>query len=125
MRYLFYFRQDINIERKNLMQGGMLMMEVLHWLGNQFSNLLDPGTALGAFLISCAASWTCTFIGGMKWKEHTIKKNKILSDEIKGSIYQDISTKVQGDSNSEQKTSKRNSIKVKNVDGDVWQDSKK
>lgn len=103
----------------------MRIVEILHWLGSQFSNLLDPGTALGAFLISCLAGWTCSFIAGAKWKEHTMKKNKITSDEIKGSIHQDMHTQTQGDSGVIRKTSKKNEINVKKVDGDVWQDSEK
>lgn len=103
----------------------MTIVEILHWLGNQFSNLLDPGTALGAFLISCLAGWTCSFIAGAKWKEHTIKKNKITSDEIKGSIHQDMHIQTQGDSSVIRKTAKKNEINVKKVDGDVWQDSEK
>ena len=101
------------------------MVEIFHWLGRQFSNLLDPGTALGAFLISCLASCTCSFIGGVKWKEHTVKKNKITGDEIKGSIQQDIHIQTQGDSSAVRKISKKNEINVKKVDGDVWQDSEK
>ena len=101
------------------------MVEMFHWLGRQFSNLFDPGTALGAFLISCLASCTCSFIGGVKWKEHTVKKNKITSDEIKGSIHQDIHIQTQGDSSAVRKISKKNEINVKKVDGDVWQDSEK
>lgn len=98
----------------------MTIVEILHWLGNQFSNLLDPGTALGAFLISCLAGWTCSFIAGAKWKEHTMKKNK-----IKGSIHQDMHIQKQGDSSVIRKTAKKNEINVKKVDGDVWQDSEK
>lgn len=100
-------------------------MEALYWLVGQFQNLLDPGTALGAFLISCLAGWTCSFIAGAKWKEHTMKKNKITSGEIKGSIHQDMHTQTQGDSSVIRKTSKMNEINVKKVDGDVWQDSEK
>ena len=100
-------------------------MEILHWLGNQFSNLFDPGTALGAFLISCLAGGTCSFIAGAKRKEYTMKKNKITSDEIKGSIQQDVHTQKQGDSSAVQKISKKNAINIKKVDGDVWQDSEK
>ena len=101
------------------------MVEIFHWLGRQFSNLFDQGTAMGAFLISCLASCTCSFIGGVKWKEHTVKKNKITSDEIKGSIHQDIHIQTQGDSSAVRKISKKNEINVKKVDGDVWQDSEK
>ena len=101
------------------------MVEIFHWLGRQFSNLFDPGTALGAFLISCLASCTCSFIGGVKWKEHTVKKNKITSDEIKGSIHQDIHIQTQVDLSAVRKISKKNEINVKKVDGDVWQDSEK
>lgn len=103
----------------------MIIVEILHWLGSQFSNLLDPGTALGAFLISCLAGCTCSFIGGAKWKEYTVKKNLITSDEIKGSINQDVHTQKQGDSSAIQKISKKNTINVKKVEGDVWQDSEK
>lgn len=59
------------------------MVEIFHWLGRQFSNLFDPGTALGAFLISCLASCTCSFIGGVKWKEHTVKKIKLPVMKLK------------------------------------------
>lgn len=100
-------------------------MEILQWLGSQFSNLLDPGTALGAFLISCLAGCTCSFIGGAKWKEHTMKKNKIISDEITGSIHQDMHTETQGDSSIVRKISKKNEINVKKVDGNIWKDSEK
>lgn len=103
----------------------MRIVEILHWLGNQFSNLFDPGTALGAFLINCLAGGTCSFIAGAKWKEHTMKKNKITGNEIKGSIHQDIHTQTRGDSSVIRKTSKKNEINVKKVDGDVWQDSEK
>lgn len=102
-----------------------MLVEIYHFLANQFSNLFDPGTALGAFLISCLASCTCSFIGGMKWKEYIAKKNKILGDEIKGSIYQDIHKQAQEDFSGVRKVSKRNEIRVKKIDGDIWQDSEK
>lgn len=70
------------------------MVEILYWLVNQFSNLLDPGTALGAFLISCLAGGTCSFFAGAKWKEHTMKKNKITSDEIEGYSGSVVKTKI-------------------------------
>lgn len=91
------------------------MVEIFHWLGRQFSNLFDPGTALGAFLISCLASCTCSFIGGVKWKEHTVKKNKITSDEIKGSIHQDIHIQTQGDSSAVRKISKKMRLMLKRL----------
>ena len=54
-----------------------------------------------------------------------MKKNKITSDEIKGSIHQDMHIQTQGDSSVIRKTSKKNEINVKKVEGDVWQDSEK
>ena len=53
------------------------------------------------------------------------EKNKITGDKIKGSIHQDVHTQTRGDSSVIRKTSKKNEINVKKVDGDVWQDSEK
>ena len=52
-------------------------------------------------------------------------EEKLMADEIKGSIHQDMHIQTQGDSSVIRKTAKKNEINVKKVDGDVWQDSEK
>lgn len=100
-------------------------MEFISWWAKQFSNLLDPGTALGAFLISCIASCVCSFIGGAKWKEYTIKENIVNSEKINGSIYQDVHRQTKNNEKNIRKVSKSNEIKVKEIKGNIWQDSEK
>ena len=58
-------------------------------LVQQFQNLFDPSTALGAFLISLLAGVVCSFLLGRKYQKEIDKKNII--EAKKGSI---ISTVV-------------------------------
>lgn len=91
-------------------------------LVQQFQNLLDPSTALGAFLISLIAGIVCSFLLGMKFQKEIDKKNSIEAEKV-GSILQDIHKKSASDSESE-KVKKSNSIKVGTVTGTIKQDVK-
>ena len=46
-------------------------------LVQQFQNLFDPSTALGAFLISLLAGVVCSFLLGRKYQKEIDKKNII------------------------------------------------
>ncbi len=88
----------------------------------QFKNLFDPSTALGAFLISFAAGILCSFIGGWKACQHRYNKNKIEANDVRGNIVQH-STARDSDSSKVSSIEKgKNSIKVHNAQGDIKQD---
>ena len=78
-------------------------------LVQQFQNLLDPSTALGAFLISLIAGIVCSFLLGMKFQKEIDKKNSIEAEKV-GSILQDIHKKSASDS--ERSRLDRNSVSV-------------
>ena len=58
-------------------------------LVQQFQNLFDPSTALGAFLISLLAGVVCSFLFGRKYQKEIDKKNSIEAEKV-GSIIQDV-----------------------------------
>lgn len=87
----------------------------------QFSNLIDPATTLGAFLISLLAGIVGSFFCGYKYCEYTHKDNTIdVEGNIEGNVFQD--KKKTSDSASSKKTSKKNKLKAQNITGDVYQD---
>lgn len=51
-------------------------------LVQQFQNLLDPSTALGAFLISLLAGVVCSFLLGRKYQKEIDKKNIIEAKKL-------------------------------------------
>lgn len=89
-------------------------------LVQQFQNLVDPSTTLGAFLISLIASIVVSFLFGMKFQRKIDKKNNIEVEKV-DSIHQDIHKKSASDSESE-KVRKSNSIKAGIVTGTIKQD---
>jgi ABC-type antimicrobial peptide transport system permease subunit len=54
-------------------------------IGQQFKNLIDPSTALGAFLISIFAS----FVGGFFTSNKMKKKNIQKARDVDGDMIQD------------------------------------
>ena len=56
--------------------------EVINILIEQFKNLFDPSTALGAFLISFVAGIAASFFGGYKLGKYVKKNNCIDILEI-------------------------------------------
>lgn len=89
-------------------------------LVEQFQNLLDPSTALGAFLISLLAGIVTSFLLGMKFQKKIDKKNSIEAEKVE-SIIQDVHKKGASDAVDE-KVKKSNSIKVGIVTGTIKQD---
>lgn len=89
-------------------------------LVQQFQNLLDPSTALGAFLISLIAGIVCSFLLGMKFQKEIDKKNSIEAEKA-GSIIQDVRKTGKSDL-ADEKVKKSNSIKVGTVTGTIKQD---
>lgn len=89
-------------------------------LVQQFQNLLDPSTALGAFLISLIASIVCSFLLGKKYQKEIDKQNRITAERA-GAIVQDVHKKMNLDT-SDEKVKKINSIEVGTVDGTIKQD---
>ena len=77
-------------------------------LVQQFQNLLDPSTALGAFLI------------GRKYQKEIDKKN-IIEAKKANSIIQDVRKTGKSDL-ADEKVKKSNSIKVGTVTGTIKQD---
>ena len=90
-------------------------------LVEQFQNLLDPSTALGAFLISLLAGIVPSFLLGMKFQKID-KKNSIEAEKVE-SIIQDVHKKGASDAVDE-KVKKSNSINVGIVTGTIKQDVK-
>lgn len=88
-------------------------------LVEQFQNLLDPSTALGAFLISLLAGIVPSFLLGMKFQKID-KKNSIEAEKVE-SIIQDVHKKGASDAVDE-KVKKSNSINVGIVTGTIKQD---
>lgn len=95
-------------------------------LYEQFKNLFDPGTALGAFLISFIAGIATSFIGGVKCgKLMSIKKNSIdITETVEGDVSQDVHYQEDTE-NIIKKERKSNSIHVGNVKGNINQDCTK
>lgn len=89
-------------------------------LVQQFQNLLDPSTVLGAFLISLIASIVCSFLLGKKYQKEIDKQNRITAERA-GAIVQDVHKKMNSDT-SDEKVKKINSIEVGTVDGTIKQD---
>ena len=77
-------------------------------LVQQFQNLFDPSTALGAFLISLLAGVVCSFLLGRKYQ----KANSIIQD-VRKTGKSDLA---------DEKVKKSNSIKVGTVTGTIKQD---
>lgn len=89
-------------------------------LVQQFQNLIDPSTALGAFLISLLAGVVCSFLFGRKYQKEIDKKNSIEAEKV-GSIIQDVRKTGKSDL-ADEKVKKSNSIKVGTVTGTIKQD---
>ena len=91
-------------------------------LVEQFQNLFDPSTALGAFLISLASGIVVSFLGGFfSGRSQKIDKENSIEVQKAGEILQDIrkeSTPNVGD----EKIKKTNSIKAGTVTGAIKQD---
>ncbi|MGN0395204.1 MAG: hypothetical protein ACI4EF_07565 [Coprococcus sp.] len=86
----------------------------------QFKNLFDPSTALGAFLISFVAGIVSSFFVGRKYQIHREKKNSIDVHSA-GEIIQDVHKKNNPDLK-DVKTVKKNMIKAGTVTGSIKQD---
>lgn len=86
----------------------------------QFKNLFDPSTALGAFLISFIAGIASSFCAGRKYQIHIEKKNSV-NVENAGEIMQDVHKKNTSNSK-EMENVKKNSIKAGTVTGSIKQD---
>lgn len=100
----------------------MLIME-------QFRNLVNPSTTLGAFLISVAAGIVASaiigFFAGRHYQKKIDKKNSIEVNTVMGSITQDKRKNSSGSdplNKSDILIRKENSIKAGNVFGDMNQD---
>lgn len=93
-------------------------------LVEQFQNLFDPSTALGAFLISLASGIVVSILGGFfsgRSYQKKIDKENSIEVQKAGEILQDIrkeSTPNVGD----EKIKKTNSIKAGTVTGAIKQD---
>ncbi len=83
----------------------------------QFKNLLDPGNALGAFIISFIAGIASSFIGGYKAGRY-IRNNSIRADEVEGNVFQDEKKKDSNDIN----VPTKNNIVIKKIKGNIKQD---
>lgn len=86
----------------------------------QFQNLFDPSTALGAFLISFIAGIASSFFVGRKYQKEIDKKNYVEVEKV-GEIKQDVHKKKKSD-NKEEKVKKSNTIKAGIVTGTIKQD---
>ena len=91
-------------------------------LAQQFQNLFDPSTALGAFLISFASGIVVSFLGGFfggfKYQKKINKENSVDVQKADG-ILQDVHKK---DGSNNEKIKKTNSIKAGTVTGTIKQD---
>lgn len=90
----------------------------------QFKNLFDPSTALGAFLISFFAgvlgSLVVGFFSGRKYQESIQKENNVDVIEA-GDIIQDVH-KINSKNMSGSKIVKKNTIRSGTVSGTIKQD---
>lgn len=86
----------------------------------QFQNLFDPSTALGAFLISFIAGIVSFFFVGRKFQKEIDKKNYVEVHKV-GEIIQDVHKQKDLDSKDE-KVKKNNMIKAGTVTGTIKQD---
>lgn len=86
----------------------------------QFQNLFDPSTALGAFLISFIAGIVSFFFVGRKFQKEIDKKNYVEVHKV-GEIIQDVHKQKNLDSKDE-KVKKNNMIKAGTVTGTIKQD---
>ena len=86
----------------------------------QFQNLFDPSTALGAFLISFIAGIVSSFFVGRKFPKEIDKKNYVEVHKV-GEIIQDVHKQKNLDSKDE-KVKKNNMIKAGTVTGTIKQD---
>ena len=86
----------------------------------QFQNLFDPSTALGAFLISFIAGIVSSFFVGRKFQKEIDKKNYVEVHKV-GEIIQDLHKQKNLDSKDE-KVKKNNMIKAGTVTGTIKQD---
>ena len=86
----------------------------------QFQNLFDPSTALGAFLISFIAGIVSSFFVGRKFQKEIDKKNYVEVHKV-GEIIQDVHKQKYLDSKDE-KVKKNNMIKAGTVTGTIKQD---
>ena len=86
----------------------------------QFQNLFDPSTALGAFLISFIAGIVSSFFVGRKFQKEIDKKNYVDVHKV-GEIIQDVHKQKNLDSKDE-KVKKNNMIKAGTVTGTIKQD---
>lgn len=86
----------------------------------QFQNLFDPSTALGAFLISFIAGIVSSFFVGRKFQKEIDKKNYVEVHKV-GEIIQDVHKQKNFDSKDE-KVKKNNMIKAGTVTGTIKQD---
>ncbi len=59
-------------------------------LVKQFQMLLDPGTTLGAFLISVAASIVVGFFSGKSYQKKVISRNSMIVGNNSGTINQNV-----------------------------------
>ena len=86
----------------------------------QFQNLFDPSTALGAFLIGFIAGIVSSFFVGRKFQKEIDKKNYVEVHKV-GEIIQDVHKQKNLDSKDE-KVKKNNMIKAGTVTGTIKQD---
>ena len=86
----------------------------------QFQNLFDPSTALGALLISFIAGIVSSFFVGRKFQKEIDKKNYVEVHKV-GEIIQDVHKQKNLDSKDE-KVKKNNMIKAGTVTGTIKQD---
>ena len=86
----------------------------------QFQNLFDPSTALGAFLISFIAGIVSSFFVGRKFQKEIDKKNYVEVHKV-GEIIQDVHKQKNLDRKYE-KVNKNNMIKAGTVTGTIKQD---
>lgn len=93
---------------------------------DQFKNLFDPGTALGAFLISLLSGIAVSFFGGYKFGKKVKKKNTIdIGGEADGDIFQDVHKPIHGNTKELIQETKTNRIHAKSVEGTISQDCEK
>lgn len=78
-------------------------------LVQQFQNLFDPSTALGAFLISLLAGVVCSFLLGRKYQKEIDKKN-IIEAKKANSIIQDVRKTGKSEDLADEKVKKSNSV---------------
>ena len=86
----------------------------------QFQNLFDPSTALGAFLISFIAGIVSSFFVGRKYQKEIVKKNYV-DVHTAGEIIQDVH-KQKNLGSKDEKVKKNNKIKAGTVTGTIKQD---